>query len=470
MKMVATACHYLFSKGAEETMQRKYRFSLRLKLVIFTTILALITYSTSAFFIYAVYDFMSSRLAISQQTFVIVTLLLGVIWSGILAFIAARWITKPLQNLEGAAGEAAQGNLNVQVAIPKSDDEITSLSVTVNSMLESLNKMVTNIDQHFEETNATVYQLKDASHRATMHSAAIGDSISEISNGAENSSRAIQETAQSVEVATELAREVQSKAEKSKQQSAQMMSMLAEGQDVVKHLVEGIERIANDQEVSLHDVNHLRRSTMEIEGIITLVGEIAEQTNLLALNASIEAARAGEHGKGFAVVAEEVRKLADQSGKAVKDISELLLSIQEDVKQVVSKMNANVKSTKEEVERGENTNRTIEKMGATVTETAAQVETIYGLVDQQLRSIQNTVNQSQEVAAIAEETSAGAEEVNAAIQEQVATMEQVDRLAQQMEEHAGDLKQQINQFHVEKQEVHVASNIPGQNNSNKDKS
>ncbi|GIO24731.1 methyl-accepting chemotaxis protein [Oceanobacillus sp. J11TS1] len=446
-------------------MGNKYRFSLRLKLVVFTTILAVITYSTSAIFIYVLFGYIQSWSNISQQVFVIITLLLGIIWSGILAFFAARWITKPLQKLEEVTGEAAKGNLEIQVEIPKSDDEIKSLSVAVNSMLQSLNKMVTNIDQHFEETNETVNQLKKASNKATQHATAIGESISEISNGAENSSRATQETVESIEIATELAGEVQNKAEASKEQSNAMINMLEEGQSVVKQLVEGIGRIAVEQEVSLEDMNHLRQSTMEVEGIITLVGEIAEQTNLLALNASIEAARAGEHGKGFAVVAEEVRKLADQSGKAVKDISELLLSIQNDVKQVAAKINTNVKSSREEVNRGENTNRTIAKMGATVKETATQIDTIYGLVEQQMQSIQNTAYQSQEVAAIAQETSAGTQEVNAAIQEQVVTMEQVDQLARQMEEHAGSLRQQIRQFKV-KQNKEIAS-VPTMKISNK---
>lgn len=68
-------------------MGNRYRFSLRLKLVVFTTFLALITYSTSAFFIYVVYDYVQSRINISQQVFVISTLLAGVVWSGILAFL-----------------------------------------------------------------------------------------------------------------------------------------------------------------------------------------------------------------------------------------------------------------------------------------------------------------------------------------------------------------------------------------------
>lgn len=434
-------------------MKKKYRFSLRLKLVFLITVLAIITYGFSALFIYVVNDYVQQFWSISDELYLTIILLLGIFWSGLLAFFAAKWITKPMENLEKVATEASLGNLDQQVHIPRSDDEIRSLSLAVNGMLQNLNRMVHNIDTHFEKTNETVVQLKNASHTASQHSTAIGQSIVDISNGAESSSEATQQTAASVELATDLARKVQEKAEQSTDKSKSMLTTLQEGQRVVGQLVTGIQKLTNEQELSLKDVDHLKQNAKQVETIITLVGEIAEQTNLLALNASIEAARAGEHGKGFAVVAEEIRKLADQSAQAVQQISELIGAIQHDVTQVVEKINENVQYAKEEAKQGEETNRTIEKMADSITDVANEIETIHQLVEQQLHSIQDTVQQSQEVAAIAEETSAGTEEVNAAIQEQVITMEQVDQLAHEMEQHANNLKSQINQFKVRKHEV-----------------
>ncbi|MGJ9458203.1 methyl-accepting chemotaxis protein [Oceanobacillus sp. CF4.6] len=429
-------------------MDKKYSFGLRLKLVIFTTVLAIITYSFSALFIYVLYDYVQEFWQISLEWYAIAILLLGIFWSGALAFFAAGLITKPMEKLEKVASIAASGNLNQKVHIPKSDDEIRALSIAVDAMLQNLNKMVHNIDEHFESTNETVMQMKEASHMAAQHSALIGESIHEISNGAENSSEAIQNTAEAVEVATELARKVQEKAEQSKGKSTEMLDTLNESKKVVNQLVQGIQRLADDQELSLKDVDHLKQNAIQVETIITMVGEIAEQTNLLALNASIEAARAGEHGRGFAVVAEEIRKLADQSAHAVQRISGLIEAIQDDVNLVVEKINDNVTNAKKEAANGESTNRTIEQMSGSVNVVATEIAMITNLVDQQLESIQDTVRQSQEVAAIAEETSAGTEEVNAAIQEQVSTMEQVDKLAQKMEEQAQNLNKQINQFKV----------------------
>ncbi|WP_337019609.1 methyl-accepting chemotaxis protein [Oceanobacillus massiliensis] len=429
-------------------MDKKYRFGLRFKLMIFTTILAIITYTFSALFIYVLYDYVQNFWEIQLEWYIILILLFGIFWSGVLAFLAAGVITKPMETLEKIASEAANGNLKQEVDIPKSDDEIRSLAIAVSTMLQNLNKMVHNIDRHFESTNETVIQMKEASHAATQHSTLIGGSINEISKGAESSAEAIQSTAEAVEVATGLARKVQDKAEQSKERSTEMLGTLDESKKVVYQLVQGIQKLADDQEHSLKDVDHLKQNALQVETIITLVGEIAEQTNLLALNASIEAARAGEHGRGFAVVAEEIRKLADQSAQAVQRISGLIEAIQEDVNLVVEKINDNVTYAKKEAANGATTNATIEQMSGSVNVVASEIAMITSLVDQQLQSIQDTVRMSQEVAAIAEETSAGTEEVNAAIQEQVATMERVDKLAHTMEEQAHTLNKQINRFKV----------------------
>src|SRR5699024_4655747 len=420
-------------------MRKNYRFSLRMKLVLFTTVLALITYSTSAFFIYYVYDYIQESLNISMEMFVVITLVLGIVWSGILAYFFARLITKPLEKLEMAASKAAEGDLNQSIEVYESDDEIRVLGLAFDKMLENLRMMVGNVNQNFENTNQTVLDLKTVSNQVNSHSASISAAVSEIAGGAENSALAIQKTVEAMDTATTLAGEVEEKARQSSEKSTVMLSTLNESENVVNQLVKGIQYLADEQEKSLSDVDQLKQNALQVESIITMVGDIADQTNLLALNASIEAARAGEHGKGFAVVADEVRKLADESAQAVKQISELISAIQKDVNQVAQKISMNVSDTKKEAENGKKTNRSIEQMSSSVKEVAAGVEAILILVQKQLTSIKSTASESEEVAAIAEETSAGAEEMNASIQEQASTIENVDKLAHDLEEQAQNL-------------------------------
>src|SRR5699024_1170976 len=335
--------------------------------------------------------------------FTVLTLLLGIIWSGILAFLAARFLTKPLEKLERVASDAASGNLHQSIDIHTSDDEIRSLGLAFDAMLKNLRNMVANIEAHFAHTNQTVIDMRTASHDVAQYSEAIGVSIADISRGAENASEAIQHTVEAVEKATELAENVQEKASGSRKKSQTMLETLHYGENVVNQLVQGIQQLAKNQESSLADVNRLNDNAKQVESITTMVVDIAEQTMLLALNASIEAARAGEHGKGFAVVAEEVRKLADESTQAVQRISELISLIQDDVKQVVTNINDNVTKANQEAESGSEANVAIEEMARSVEDVAGEIDAISKLVDEQMTSIRSTASQSQEVAAVAEE-------------------------------------------------------------------
>lgn len=429
-------------------MKKKQRFNLRVKLVLFTTVLALITYTMSAIFIYVIQDYLQSMINMSEQTYVILILVLGVIWSGILAYFAARFITKPLQNLERSAMNAAEGHLNQTIEIRGSDDEIRSLSIAFNKMLQNLQNMIDNINKHFDHTNKSVIQLREATEQSAQYSALISRSTTDISQGAEGSAEAIQQTVELIEYATKIAEEVQLKAGQSKEKSIEMLTVLDDSKRAVHGLVQGIQTIVTDQKDSLEDVNELKENAIQVESIITMVGDIAEQTNLLALNASIEAARAGEHGRGFAVVADEVRVLADQSAQAVQRISGLIGDIQEGVSQVVTKMNDNVTKASAEAEIGLQSNQTIEHMTTSVTDVASEIESISELVDKQLNSIQATVEQSQDVAAIAEETSAASEEVSASVDEQASTVESINEQARELEGQANTLNEQIKRFTI----------------------
>ncbi|WP_223701040.1 methyl-accepting chemotaxis protein [Sutcliffiella deserti] len=426
--------------------RRKYKFGLRYKLVLFATVLAAITYTVSGLFIYVVADYVEDF--ISPGVFTTLTLILGVAWSGILAYFAARVITKPLQQLEEVAQRVANGDLSEDVPVSDSRDEISAVGDAFNLMLHNLRGMVKSIDNHFQQTNSKVEEISDVSMSASEQAENISLTIEEIAKGAESSASSIQDTAESVEEVIKIADEVHEKATTSQTLSEAMVKDLEESKEVIHSLVSGIQHLAGENATSLKTVERLEKNAKEVENIISLVGDIAGQTNLLALNASIEAARAGEHGRGFAVVAEEVRSLADESAKAVKGISELIKNIQEEVKNVVTQITSQVKAANVEAEKGTATNSVIAEMTNSVLEVADSVKQIATLVDKQMDSIQVTARQSQEVAAIAEETSAGAQEVTATTQEQANMIANIEKISQELAGQASELKRTISKFKI----------------------
>ncbi|NRG46515.1 HAMP domain-containing protein [Bacillus sp. CRN 9] len=428
--------------------KRNFKFSLRKKLVLLISVLAVITYSISAICIQFIYPLIENIIPINKVTFNLIILMLGALWSGILAFFAAGLIIKPLHDLEQTALKAANGNLQDGVKLSRSDDEIRSLGLAFNQMLESLKEMVDRIDENFKSTNEKVIAISKESSIAAEQAEAISITISEISHGAESSAAATQSTAELVEEVIRIAEEVQVKAKYSGGVSTELVNDLINSKKAIHSLITGIETLAAGNQKSLQTVKRLEENAAKVEQIIQLVGDIAAQTNLLALNASIEAARAGEHGKGFAVVAEEVRKLADESAKAVQGISGLIQNIQEEVKNVVSQIKDQVESANNEAQKGTDTNAVIEEMTKTVNQMAASVSTITDLADNQMRTMQETSAQSQQVAAIAEETSAGAQQVSASTEAQTAVIENVDKLVNELKDQAEHLKNNITKFKI----------------------
>ncbi|WP_242235979.1 methyl-accepting chemotaxis protein [Bacillus cereus group sp. BfR-BA-01316] len=424
--------------------RKTFSFGLRIQLMLFTTVLALITYSTSLFFIYVIYDYFQSY--VSQTVYNIIVMLLGVVWSGILAYGAAIFLIKPLRKLEEAARKAADGDIREDVPLPKTDDEIKSLSVAFNMMLGNLRIMVKNIDTTFSYTNNQVQRIRKQTSEATRQSQGVSETLAEISLGAEQSAASIHAIVSTVDTTTSIASEVEEKAKQSDGLSSEMVQDLGQSTRVFVSLIQGIQTLAKENENSLQNVQKLEERMKQVEQIVSVVSEIASQTNLLALNASIEAARAGEHGKGFAVVAEEVRKLADESDHSARNISQLLRNMQEEVQQVALKMRRQVKIAKEEAKRGEATELILQEMSSSIIEVADATKQISSYMNEQVSHIQQTGSQTKAVAAIAEETSAGSQEVARVMLQQSKNMVVIDQLLKDLEKQAADLKQTIERF------------------------
>ncbi|MBG9839179.1 chemotaxis protein [Bacillus tropicus] len=427
-----------------EKERKTFSFGLRTQLMLFTTVLAFITYSTSIFFIYVIYDYFQSY--VSQTVYNIIVMLLGVVWSGILAYGAAIFLIKPLRKLEEAARKAADGNIREDVPLPKTDDEIKSLSVAFNRMLGNLRGMVKNIDTTFSYTNNQVQQIRKQTGEATKQAQGVSETLAEISSGAEQSAASIQAIVSAVDTTTSIASEVEEKAKQSDELSLEMVQALGQSTRVFTSLIQGIQTLAKENEHSMQNVQKLEERMKQVEHIVSVVSEIASQTNLLALNASIEAARAGEHGRGFAVVAEEVRKLADESDHSARNISQLLRNMQDEVQQVAMKMIEQVKIAKEEAKRGEATELILKEMSSSIMEVADATKQISGYMNEQVSHIHQTGAQTKAVAAIAEETSAGSQEVARVTLQQSQNMIAIDQLLKDLEKQATDLKQTIERF------------------------
>jgi len=215
-------------------------------------------------------------------------------------------------------------------------------------------------------------------------------------------------------------------------------------------------------------VQEMGKRSEEIGAIVETIQDIASQTNLLALNAAIEAARAGEHGKGFAVVADEVRKLAERSSLATKEIGGLIKRIQGTVAEAVLAMDEGAKEVESGVAlaneagsalgsilaaaekvytQAKEAGEAAKLMNVASDELLEAVESVSAVVEQNTASTEemsagaSEVSQAIEnIASVSEENSAAVEEVSASTEEMSAQVEEVTASAQSLMEMAKELQ------------------------------
>ncbi len=167
-------------------------------------------------------------------------------------------------------------------------------------------------------------------------------------------------------------------------------SKAEEGNQVINKGINQMATIRENFTSVIQAINNLEKKSKEIMNIVEMITKIAKQTNLLALNAAIEAARAGEQGRGFTVVASEVRKLAEQSSNAAKDIGELIYSIQTEIDQT----EGIIQAVNQEVELGESV---ITEAGTTFNGIFGNIEDVSNQVMKLSASIEEVFSVTQSV-------------------------------------------------------------------------
>jgi methyl-accepting chemotaxis protein len=322
--------------------------------------------------------------------------LFAILLVSVTGFYLIRSIIRPINELVTEAERLGKGDFSVQIDESGKDE--------FGALAHELNQAVYKISSAIHDVKSAVSSLASSSEE-------LSGSATHIANGSkEQSNRTSQVAASSQELSsaiTDIARNVSGAADAAKKAN----EAAARVSGIVEETITSINGIADTTRETSQVVAILGSRSQDVGNIIKVIDEIANQTNLLALNAAIEAARAGEQGRGFAVVADEVRKLAEKTTIATKEIGETIGIIQQDTVKALSSMDDELQA----VEKGV---RFTKDAGVALKEIVAQVEELSLIIQQMAATTEEQSTAADQISGdieaaseIIKGTSAGAEQI-----------------------------------------------------------
>jgi len=308
----------------------------------------------------------------------------------ILGMLITRSIDKGVRQTKAVMEALARCDLTVEPEIDM-HDELGEMQQAAADTIHSLRNVVRTIRNSAIEINRESEEI----NASTSHTVEL----------VQGNAEACQMTVEAMLMMQATLSEVAGEAQSSSNTAREAESAAVQGNEVVQQALASVRSIAESTGTVAGRIEELGKTSEQIGKIVTAINEIAEQTNLLALNAAIEAARAGEHGRGFAVVAGEVRRLAERTSSATKEIESMVGAIQHETRETVSAMHHGSALVEEGLEKTSAMSGALSSIEQMARQTGNQIHLIAGSSSDQVTTIEQIGLNMQQITEFVNHTS-----------------------------------------------------------------
>jgi methyl-accepting chemotaxis protein len=386
------------------------------------------------------------------RTLTVELVILAAIVAIVIGLFLAIGIQRNMKRISYKLGEVAKGDLTVKVTV-KGRDEFRNLRFAVSNMIKNNKKLVGKVGDATLHLEKSANHVEEVSEVMSKYSSEISDAIHEINDGMTRQAEQAQKCVVRTDLLSNEIKDVKNVTQNVEGLANRSEAMISHSMLIVRELGKSAQDTNEITAKVGKSIELLREDSEVINEFVDVITNISSQTNLLSLNASIEAARAGEAGKGFAVVAAEIRKLAENSASAAREISNNVKNITAQTEDSVANARESANMVKKQTEDVNEIIAVFKDMDAQVKGLLQGLKEISFKMEKTDQVRVDTLRAVKKISAIIEETAGNTEVVQGVAEKLTTHVGQMSDTAKVLGENMEELKQEISVFKTREDQV-----------------
>ncbi len=390
-----------------------------------------------------------ANLKIATVTFLSIVIIASILII-LLGILITKRITKRLNDFVVYIGSLSQGDFSVKIKEESLNDksEFGVVSNAIDKMTKNIIELIKQLGNTSEQLVLSSEELTASAEQSADASNLVASAVTTMAHGADeqfsfanSTNKVVENISNKINIVSENTKSVSSLTDKAK-------TSANAGEDAVEKAMSQMEIIEKKTSETSLIISELEEKSVKIGQILDTIQGISEQTNLLALNAAIESARAGEAGKGFSVVAEEIRKLAEQSQEATKEIAGIINDVQNKTNSAVAVMNENSKEVKTGADVVDVAGTSFQEILQMIIEISKQIHEISDSITEVTVGTKESVDSVNNIKNISSNIADETQTISAAAEEQLASVEEIASSSKLLSQMSEELRRIIAKFKI----------------------